>query len=74
MPLRLRQKRSLAAVALFAGVALLPGCVIVQGGYDSFARSECDEILNSEDRLTCERAVRDAEQQRRAEDLRENGG
>ncbi|MEM0985336.1 MAG: hypothetical protein AAGJ32_03740 [Pseudomonadota bacterium] len=58
---------------LLAGFVLsLPGCVIVQGSYDSEARRSCDDIANVEDRLTCERAVRDAERQRRTGARREN--
>ncbi len=51
------------------GILALTGCSVLQGAYNSEARSQCRELPTTEERLACERAATDAERERRQDKL-----
>lgn len=50
-----------AAIGLLALSAVLTGCAIGHDIYDERRIHECRELPTPDERLTCERAARDAE-------------
>ncbi len=66
------KRPALAGLTLLAACLGISGCAVLQGSYDSQARTECQDIPDVEDRLNCEIAVEEAKGQRRQDALREN--
>lgn len=58
------------AALVIAALLTLPACVIGQGAYDDYARTQCDQLPTPNERLQCERDAADAASDRRYNEQR----